>query len=363
MRMAFRAAPALALAAIGLAASPGPAAAASGHAVGHVYTETNSAAGNSVAVFDRASDGTLSSAGSVPTGGTGTGAGLGSQGAIALRGDLLFAVNAGSNDVSVLRARRGGGLSLLDRVPSGGTDPISLTLRGRLLYVLNNGGAGNISGFVIGRDGDLTPLSDSTRPLAGSGPAQVSFTPDGGRLIVTEKSSSTIDSYDVGPDGRPSQPASHASSGAVPFGFDFDRRGDLIVSEAAGGPGGTSAVSSYDVGGGAFTPISSSVPNGQQAACWVLVSHNGRFAFTANTGSGTVSSYGVRPDGSVALLAGAAQTVGGAPIDMAQPTGGRFLYTLTSGTIAGARQEGDGGLTPLNDVSGLPASAVGITAS
>src|SRR5881409_1809742 len=122
-----------------------------------VYTLTNQVAGNSVAVFARAADGTLSAAGSVATGGTGTGAGLGSQGALALSDDgrWLFAVNAGSNDVSILRVTPAG-LVLTSRVPSGGTLPISLTVHGNLLYVLNGGGSGNIAGFALDNGGGAT---------------------------------------------------------------------------------------------------------------------------------------------------------------------------------------------------------------
>jgi 6-phosphogluconolactonase (cycloisomerase 2 family) len=198
--------------------------------------------------------------------------------------------------------------------------------------------------------------------VAGSAPAQVSFTPDGSQLVVTEKNSNTIDTFAVGRDGRAGAAVSHASSGATPFGFDFDRQGDLIVSEAHGGPGGTSALSSYGVSGGALSPISSSVPNGQAAACWVLVSRSNRFAFTANTGSGTVSSYRLASDGSVTLLDGAAQTVGGAVIDLAQSQNGRFLYSLTAGKVAGATQNSDGSLTPVND-GAVPAGSVGLAAN
>jgi 6-phosphogluconolactonase len=364
MRLNPRGLSALAVAATGLAgALAGPAAAEpGGHGpAGHVYTETNSPAGNSVLVFDRDRDGRLSPAGSVATGGTGTGAGLGSQSALARSGDLLFAVNAGSNDLSVLRVRHDG-LRLVDRVASGGTDPISVAVRGRLVYVLNNGGAGNISGFVSDHDGDFRPLAGSTRALAGSGPAQVAFTPNGDRLVVTEKASNTIDTFALGRDGRPGPAVSHSSSGATPFGFDFDRHGDLIVSEAAGGPSGTSAVSSYDLSRGGFSLVSPSVPNGQGAACWVLVSKSDRFAFAANTGSGTVSSYRIGHDGSLTLVAGSAEAVGGSAIDLAQSDNGRFLYSLTTGKIAGARQNADGSLSAVNDATGIPAGDVGLAA-
>ena len=161
-----------------------------------VYTLTNQVAGNAVAVFNRAADGTLSAAGTIATGGTGTGGSLGSQGAVALSDDgrRLFAVNAGSNDVSVFDVGPTG-LSLASQTASGGTLPISLTAHGSLLYVLNAGGAGNISGFSVRATGGLTPIAGSTQPLSGTnvGPAQVSFSPDGRRLVVTEKNTNLLD--------------------------------------------------------------------------------------------------------------------------------------------------------------------------
>src|SRR4029077_626960 len=100
--------------------------------------------------------------------GLGTGSGLGSQGALVLseNGRWLFAVNAGSDDISVFSVDREE-LTLASRVSSGGTRPISMTVYRDLLYVLNAGGSGNITGFNIGRHGALTPISNSTRPLSG----------------------------------------------------------------------------------------------------------------------------------------------------------------------------------------------------
>src|SRR5258705_558882 len=162
---------------------------------GAVYTLTNQVAGNAVAVFTRGADGRLTSAGSFATGGTGTGAGLGSQGAVVLseNGRFLFVVNAGSNDVSVFDVRPSG-LSLASRTGSGGTLPISLTVHGNVLYVLNAGGNGSINGFTVGSSGALTPIAGSSRSLSGPnvGPAQGSFSPDGRRLAVTEKSTNLL---------------------------------------------------------------------------------------------------------------------------------------------------------------------------
>src|SRR6266700_5301162 len=199
-------------------------AAAADGAPGAVYTLMNLTSGNAVAVFARAADGTLTAAGTVATGGTGTGSGLGSQGALALRdnGRWLFAVNAGSNDVSVFAAR-GAELTLASRTASGGTLPISVTVHRNLLYVLNAGGDGNISGFSVGTTGGLTPIPGSTRSLSGSnvGPAEVSFSPDGRRLVVTEKNTSLLDVYAVDANGAAGARTSFTSAGGTPFGFAF----------------------------------------------------------------------------------------------------------------------------------------------
>src|SRR3989442_13482280 len=212
-----------------------------------VYTLTNQVAGNAVAVFNRSADGTLTAAGTIATGGTGTGAGLGSQGAVALSHDgrRLFAVNAGSNDVSVFDVGPAG-LSLASRTASGGPLPISLTVHGNVLYVLNAGGNGNISGFTISTTGGLTAIPGSTQLLSGTnvGPAQVSFSPDGRRLVVTEKNTSLLDVYAVDAKGAAGARTSFTSAGGTPFGFAFGPRHVLLVSEAAA-PG---SASSYILG-------------------------------------------------------------------------------------------------------------------
>lgn len=114
---------------------------------------------------------------------------------------------------------RDDGLTLVSRILSGGTLPTSLTVHDNLLYVLNAGGSGNISGFGIGNDDQLVPIAASTRSLSGgaTAPAQVSFSPDGHLLVVTEKATNAIDTYVVGADGRAAGPNVQASSGATPL--------------------------------------------------------------------------------------------------------------------------------------------------
>src|SRR5260370_21286325 len=148
---------------------------------------------------------------------------------------MLFAVNAGSNDVSAFTVSPAG-LTLTSRTASGGTLPISLTVHGNVLYVLNAGGTGNISGFAVGTSGALTAIAGATLALSGSnvGPAQVSFSPDGRRLVVTEKNTNQLDLYAVDANGVASGPITTPSAGGTPFGFSFGLRNELFVSEATG---------------------------------------------------------------------------------------------------------------------------------
>jgi 6-phosphogluconolactonase (cycloisomerase 2 family) len=167
--------------------TPGAGAVSAAHPPGAVYTLTNDPAGNAVKVFDRAADGSLEASGEIATGGTGTGGGLGNQSAVVIDGRHLFGVNAGSDSISSFDLR-GGRLRLVDTAPSGGDQPVSITVHRDVLYVLNAGGSGSISGLEVSSRGELAPLAGSTRPLSGTGtaPAQVSFDPRGRLLAVTE---------------------------------------------------------------------------------------------------------------------------------------------------------------------------------
>lgn len=340
---------------------------------GTVYTSTNQVSGNAVAVFDRAADGTLAPAGQFPTGGVGTGGGLGNQGALALSsGDrFLFVVNAGSNDVSAFRIKPGG-LTLVGRVGSGGVRPISLTTSGDLLYVLNAGGsAGNISGFRVGSDGSLAAIAGSARALSAASvdPAQIQFDPTGGTLVVTEKATNAIDTYVVGTNGIASGPNVQVSVGQTPFGFAFDKRGHLIVSEAFGGT--ASALSSYglDEGGGLDVISPSVLAASERAACWVVTTGHGKFAYTTNTGSGSISGYTIGHDGSLSLLDsdGLTAITGGAPIDAALSQNDQFLFVLNAATrrIDVFRVEEDGSLIALPGagVGSLPAGVNGLVSA
>ncbi len=344
-------------------AIPGVASAHSGPA-GFVYTETNAAAGNSIMAFARTASGQLNSIGSFSTHGTGTGAGLATQGEVVLSadGDWLLAVNAGSNDVSLFRVRDNGTLAFSDKAAAGGTDPVSVTTYGSLAYVLDAGGTGNIAGFRV-HDGKLRAISGSTQPLSGSAtnPAEIAFGTNGRFLVVTERATNMLDVYAVN-DGRAGAPVTSASSGPVPYGFAFDLRNHPIVSEAA-----NSTLSSYRLSSSGAAVISASVPTGGLAACWVAVTPNGRWAFDTNAHGGTISSFSIASNGAIALVHSVAANTGtgSAPLDLGVTTNGRLLYVYLAGahTIAGYWIGPGGTLSAVTGGPALPASASGLAIS
>ena len=347
--------------------------AAGGAGAAFVMTNANDPVrGNEVVMYHRSADGTLTVVSRFPTGGQGLGAGLGSQGAVTLsdNGRWLFVVNAGSNELSVFSVRPNA-LILTDKVASGGIRPISVTVRKGLVYVLNAGDPGNIAGFVLRSDGTLSPLGNSIRPLSNQGvdaapaPAQVSFSPNGKQLVVTERASKLILTYDVKANGRTTGPMTNDSAGITPFGFAFARNATLVVSEAFGGAVDGSAASSYQLQrDGALSVVSASVPTGQTAACWVVVSKDGKYAYTTNTGSASLSLYRVEANGSLTLLNGrAGETgVGTGPTDAGATHNGQLLYALSprSQTVIGFRIQADGSLQSVGSFGGLPLNSAGI---
>ncbi len=283
----------IALTTIVLVLWAGASLAAGRNSPGAVYTMTNDPNDNEVIIFNRDSKGILTKADSIPTGGKGSGGGLdplGSQGSLMLSQDKrwLLAVNAGSNEISAIRVLPDG-LDLVDKVDSGGVFPVSLTIFHNLVYVLNAGASPNITGFNLSHTGQLTALANSGRSLTGAF-AQVGFDPKGETLVVTDKTDNEILVFSVGGDGLPSTSAvTSASNGITPFGFIFDQRGHLIVSEA-----GSGAVSSYNIlSDDTLKVISGSVANGQIATCWI--DENSRYAFASNPGSNTISVYKIHP--------------------------------------------------------------------
>ncbi len=334
-------------------------------AAGFVYTESNASTGNAVMAFSRAENGALTPIGSFATHGTGTGSGLATQGEVILAGggQWLVAVNAGSNDISLFRVRADGRLDLTDRVGAAGTDPVSLTAHGNILYVLDAGGAGNIAGFHL-VNGHLAHTAGSVRPLSGAAtsPAEVAFSTDGRFLVVTERATNSLDTYRVNSAGVAGAAVTTASSGPTPYGFAFDLRNHPIVSEAA-----NSALSSYRLSSAGASVISASVPTGGIAACWVTVTPNGRWAFDTNAHGGTISSFAIHANGSIVLVASVAANTGtgSGPLDLQASSDGRFLYVNESGSnaIGGYRIGAGGTLVALSGAPTLPVGASGLAVS
>ena len=327
---------------------------------GALYTETNAATGNAVQKFDRAGDGRLTPAGSFPTGGSGLDSPGGRQGAVALSGDTVYAVNSGSDSVTAFHVTRSG-LRPIGSVSSRGVAPVSVAVRGGRVYVLNSGdtpsrGAPSVATFAAGFGGRLYPIPGAVRTLAAGadGTAQVSVTPDGRRLVVTERVSNRIETLPLDGFGRPGTPVVTASAGATPFGFDFGRHGTLVVSEA-----GASTVSSYRPGfAGGLTAITPALPVNQAAACWVAVSPDGRFAYTGNA-SGSISGFAIGHDGVLTALDADGLTASSpasfTPRDLAFDRSGRFLYAVSpGGQVTGYRVARDGSLQA---ITSAPAAA------
>ncbi len=341
-----------------------------------VFVLTNAAAGNELAAFRRDGRGNLAPAGRVPTGGLGTGGGLGNQGALSFGDDgrYLYAVNAGSDSLSVFFLHPRGPI-LIQVIPSGGRRPVGLAVHDEWLYVVNAGGAvggaDSIQGFAIDPWGFLIPIPDSARPLSApsTAPAQVGFNNDGSVLVVTEKATNRISTYLVNHDGSAAGPIVQNSVGATPFGFAFNRDDLLIVSEAFGGAPDASAVSSYEVGpDGTLDVMSASVPTTESAACWIANTRDAEFSYTTNTASGTISGYRVDEEtGGLSLLDADGRTAvtgpGTAPTDLAI-VGNRLLFVLNSdtGTVGAFAIGRDGSLAPLRGAGGLLAAATGLIA-
>src|SRR5437764_5602297 len=326
-----------------------------------VYVQTNDATGNEVIVFSRAGDGALAPAGRYSAGGRGTGSPhLASAGSVVLSDDgrWLLVVNAGSDELSLF-AVQPDGLRLADRAGSGGSKPTSVAVSGSLVYVLNNG-TPSISGFHLA-DGKLTALPDSMRPLSGADadPAQISFTPGGGALIVTERGTNTITSYLIDERGYAQGPTTIKSSGQTPYGFGLTADGSLIVSEAFGGATGAAATSSYAVSGaGELTMVSGSAGDTRSEVCWVALSKDDRFAYVTNFGDGTVSCYEITADRSLRLRdpVAASTRQGKKGIrDEAISGDGRYLYAIDADAqklVGWAVGEG-GHLTPTGEFGGV----------
>jgi hypothetical protein len=311
---------------------------------GYTYVDGNTATANTIDGFARHADGSLTAMAGSPfaAGGAGLGTGLASQGAIQVTRDgrYLLAVDAGSNQISVLRVTAGGVPVLLGQpVSSGGIRPVSVAVSpSGLVYVANSGtGGSNYTGFRLSPDGTLTPIPGSTYTVPdASGLGDVFFNALGDHLIGTRTGTSLIDSFVVLPGGRllAAQGSPSTGQGLGQLGGEFSPASpsQLFISDAHNGAG-LGTISAYrDSLLGQLSSIGASpYADGQTAPCWVEISHDGRYLFTVNTGSGNISSYSVNPDGSLVLIGSTPITGGGADTDARLSPDGKYLLVDGSG--------------------------------
>ena len=313
--------------------------------VGYSYIDGNTAPANTIDGFARHADGSVTPLPGSPfaAGGAGTGTGLASQGAIqATRGGrYLLAVDAGSNQISVLRITRDGVPVQAGLVASGGVKPVSIAVSGSgLVYAANQGngaGGSGYSGFRLHPGGRLTAIPGSAVSVPdAAGLGDVFFNVTGSRLAGTRTATSQIDSFVVAPGGHllAAKGSPFTGQGLGQLGAEFSpaRPWQLFVSNAHNGAG-LGTVSAYRDGFlGGLAPIGASpYADGQTAPCWVEISHDGRYLFTVNTGSGNISSYAIHTSGSLSLIASTPIRGGGADTDLRLSPDGKTLSVDGSG--------------------------------
>ncbi len=348
----------LAVAAGGFASAAQAQPAAADHPV---FVQTDNTAGNQVVVYDRASNGTLSLAGRFDTGGLGGVLNgsvvdhLASQGSLTYdqRQGLLYAVNAGSNTVSVFLVA-GDHLFLRQVVSSGGAFPVSVTVHNGLVYVLNALGGGSVQGYFsffghlfpipgLHRSLGLTIPSDSNQFT--HTPGQVAFSPDGSQLIVTTKLNlSAIEVFRVGPFGNLSAaPVVNTEPGTGPFGVTFDPAGHLVVANTE-----ANSLATYVLNPDGTVSLLDAVGTGQFATCWVTPGQG--FFYTSNPGSASLSGFEESPSGSLTLLTPATSTDPGT-VDASAV--GQFLYVQTgqNGIVDEFHIDAKGSLTEIGSVT------------
>ncbi len=327
-----------------------------------VFVQTDNTAGNQVVAYDRADNGNLTLAGTYATGGLGGVLNgsvvdhLASQASLAYdQGNaLLYAVNAGSNTVSVFSVT-GDQLTLRQVIDSGGTFPVSVAVFDHLVYVLNAENGGSVSGYRA-EGGKLHPIQGSVRGLGlviptdtsqfTYTPGQVAFSPDGSQVIVTTKANTNaIDVFAVAPNGRLSDtPVVNSEPGTVPFAVTFDSAGHLIVANA-----GTNSLATFTLSPDGTATLINSLGTGQNATCWVAPAQG--YLFTSNAASATISGYQAAPNGHLTLLGATATDPG--TVDASASANGNFLYVQTgaSGTVDEFQVNANGTLTGIGSVT------------
>lgn len=331
-----------------------------------VYTILNPNGDNRIAAYERNTEtGTLTFRGSYPTGGRGTGSIIDSQSplVVALNGAFVIAVNAGSNNISVLAVQADGSLQLVGSpISSRGIEPSSLAVSSDYLYVANKGDGTSpalIAGFRINNDGTLRRIKRLVELGIGDNPTQVLFNREGNMLFALRLGGRGIDCFRVPSSGKLKRIAQLGNQ-TGPFAGVFNPVNDsqLIVGDVRL-PG---AISYALSGAGELTRLSA-VGNGpERAACWITAHRTGAYYWVANTGTNSLSLYALDNNGVLTLVSTHnTSAYGRLPFEIALDSDNRFLYQLnTSGTIHALRLTGNNAEAGLEDVGAvsLPAGSL-----
>ena len=351
-----------------LAALPGVAQTSSTSTAGAVFTMTNAVHMNEVVMYSRSSSGQLTASGRFNTGGRGSGGTadpLESQNSLILTQDhsFLLAVNAGTGDISVFGVTNSG-LNLLSVTPSGGGGPISLAVYHNLVYVINYVGNYHTAGFTLLPNGQLQGIVNSRQPLStlDVGACTIGFTPDGTKLVVTERISNKIDVFTVNSDGSLSNPVYNASAGVAPFGLEFTASGTLLVTETNGGPPAPGTTSSYSINpDNTVTVVSPKADAAGQATCWIRIANS--YAWVSDSATGNIGLFQIASGGALTSLGSvAASSATSVPVDSALSADGKFFYVFYAGlgkVFGYSIASTTGALTPLTAaVAGAPSTGM-----
>ncbi|GJL74086.1 beta-propeller fold lactonase family protein [Nitrosomonas sp.] len=345
-----------------------------------VYTISNELNGNDVIAFDVSSRGNIKEIGRFDTQGLGTGTTLGNQSALTTDASdrWLFAVSPGSGEITSFRLQPDG-LQFVNKVASGGSRPLSVTVFGTLVYVLNEGDGNsedpalrydNISGFRFTGGGILEPIPDSTRIIdltQLTAPAQIGFNKSGTVLLITEKATNMLTTFVMQADDTPAvAPVKRSSFIPTPFGFSFGDRDYVFITEANNGGPGVTASYRIDRETGIVSNLIDSIDQGN-ATCWTVLSSDQTVGYATNTADGTVSLYRVNFDGTMEYFFSSGQDTpipsGTGIRDAILTQNNQFLVTLNNGdsVIRGFFVNRTGAISP-RGTAAIPASASGLIA-
>jgi 6-phosphogluconolactonase (cycloisomerase 2 family) len=226
-------------------------------------------------------------------------------------GTLLFAVNSGSNTIAVFNISADGSLIPVSGspFPSGGSDPVSVGLKGDTLVVINKGQdpaqAGTAAGavlpnyatFHVSPDGQLTPVPNSTVSVAmGSSPSQALVASQGDVVFGADFLGGLLQSFKLDENGALDQnlPAALPDSiftgltgGHLPLGMRTHPFLPILYVDVT--PVSKVAVYTYDPKG--RLTFVRAVADPGAAPCWAVVNHAGTHLYVTNTGDNSIEVY------------------------------------------------------------------------